>query len=173
MAVTVLVLVIAVLGAIGAPVYVFPHRDPVDRADAIFVLGGAGGETRYRYALELGERGLAPDVVMSNPGHYLDDTGLCAPRDRLPRVECFEPEPSTTRGEAQTLRRLAAERGWRTVMVVTFRPHIARASYILKRCFTGDLRMIESPQSISPFYWPYAYVYQTAGYIRAALQSGC
>ncbi|MBT0566276.1 YdcF family protein [Williamsia sp. CHRR-6] len=172
MALVVTLVLATVAGIVGHPVYVTPRTDELRRADAIFVLGGAGGETRYRYAVGLADQGLAPDLVMSNPKHFLDDTGLCRPRPGV-RVDCFQPDPSTTRGEAQKLRDLARQRGWRTVIVVTFRPHISRARYIVGRCFPGRIVMAQSPQRVSPFYWPYAYVYQTAGFIRAGLQSGC
>jgi hypothetical protein len=69
--------------------------------------------------------------------------------------------------------RLATEQGWRTVIVVTFRPHISRARYILEQCFDGQVIMIESTTDLSAGYWIWTYVYQTAGYIRAALQAGC
>ncbi|GAA1882399.1 YdcF family protein [Williamsia serinedens] len=169
----IVVAVISALAVAGLPVYVFPQIDGPRRADAIIVLGGAGGETRYRYGLELAQQGYASTVVMSNPEHYLDDTGLCA--ERLPsiRVECFAPDPSTTRGEAQHLRDIAEQRGWRSVVVVTFRPHISRARYIVERCFPGQIAMAVSPQKISWYYWPFAYVYQTAGFVRAWLQGGC
>ena len=39
--------------------------------------------------------------------------------------------------------------GWRTVIVVTFRPHISRARFILEHCFDGDLVMVASPAHIS------------------------
>ncbi|MGZ8177326.1 YdcF family protein [Williamsia sp. SKLECPSW1] len=165
--------VIVALAVAGLPVYVYPQVDGPRHADAIVVLGGAGGETRYRYGLELAQQGYASTVLMSNPEHFLDDTGLCAARLPGVRVECFAPDPSTTRGEAQHLRTVAQQRGWRSVVVVTFRPHISRARYIVERCFTGRISMAESPQSISWYYWPFAYVYQTAGYVRAWLQSGC
>jgi hypothetical protein len=58
----------------------------------------------------------------------------------------------------------------RTVIVVTFRPHISRARFILKQYFDGDLIMVESPAHLSIAQWAFQYVYQTAGYVRAVLQ---
>jgi uncharacterized SAM-binding protein YcdF (DUF218 family) len=71
------------------------------------------------------------------------------------------------------LHRLASQYGWRTVIVVTFRPHISRARYILEHCFDGDLIMVESPSDLSVPRWAFEYAYQTAGYVRAVLQPGC
>jgi uncharacterized SAM-binding protein YcdF (DUF218 family) len=155
-------------------VYVTPQIDSLRRADAIFVLGGNGYE-RYPYAIELALQGLAPQVVVSNPAGFHDIwlTDLCA-HQRYPfTVTCFEPEPATTKGEARELSKLATQEGWRTVIVVTFRPHISRARYILERCFDGELVMTESPSDLSVGYWMWAYAYQTLGYLRAAAEPGC
>jgi hypothetical protein len=70
------------------------------------------------------------------------------PRPRLD-LHCFVPDPPTTKGEGRELRRLASQYGWRTVIVVTFRPHISRARFILEHCFDGDLVMVASPERIS------------------------
>lgn len=88
-------------------------------------------------------------------------------------VECFDPTPRTTLGEARELRRLATERHWRTVIVVTYTPHISRARYIMGSCFDGDLVMVEVPVRLSAAYWAWMYVYQTAGYVKAWLGPGC
>ena len=84
-------------------------------------------------------------------------------RHRTPSSDlyCFVPDPPTTKGEGRELRRLAARDGWRTVIVVTFRPHISRARFILERCFDGDLIMVASPGRISLPRWASEYVYQT------------
>jgi uncharacterized SAM-binding protein YcdF (DUF218 family) len=173
MVVSVLLFVAAVTTA-GLPVYVGPQIDSLRRADAIFVLGGNGYE-RYPYALELALQGLAPRVVMSNPAGDRDIwlTDLCEQQRYKFRVSCFEPEPATTVGEARELRRLAIEQGWRTVIVVTFRPHVSRARYILQQCFEGQLIMTEATPELSLEYWMWSYLYQTGGYVRAALQPAC
>lgn len=165
---------IVVVIATGFPIYVAPQIDPLRRADAILVLGGPVYE-RYPYALELALQGLAPRVVVSNPagGHDIWLTDLCERPRYTFTVSCFIPDPATTRGEARELRRLATEQGWRTVIVVTFRPHISRARYTLEQCFDGELIMAESPAELSLTYWMWSYLYQTAGYVRSALQPGC
>ncbi|MCD2098998.1 YdcF family protein [Rhodococcus rhodochrous] len=175
----VLVLVACAFIAAGFPVYVAPQIEienlsPYRRADAIFVLGGAIYE-RYPYALELALEGFAPEVVVSNPNGAKDVwlTDLCDhPRYEFP-VTCFEPDPPTTRGEAMELRRLAEQRGWDSVIVVTFVPHVSRARFILDRCFDGELIMAASPADIALSYWAWAYAYQTAGYMRAFSHTGC
>ena len=167
-----LLLIAAVIG--GLPVYVRPQIDRLRHADAILILGGEG-KSRYLVGLDLGLKGWAPNLVVSNPPEAKDVWGrdfCAAPPPRLD-VHCFVPDPSTTKGEGRELRRLASQYGWRTVIVVTFRPHISRARFILEHCFDGDLVMVASPAHISVPRWAFEYVYQTSGYLRAALQPGC
>jgi len=155
--------------AAGLPVYVRPQIDPLRRADAIFVLGGVAPD-RYPFGIALGEQGWAPIVVLSVDRWR---TWYCAtPHPRFD-LRCFIPDPATTNGEAQELHRLAANYGWRTVIVVTFRPHISRARFILERCFDGNLVMVESPEHLSVLNWAFQYVYQTAGYAREVLEPAC
>lgn len=165
-------LVVTVIG--GVPAYVRPQVDPLRRADAIFVLGGPGYE-RYPYGLELRTQNWAPMVVVSNPNGPKDRwlTQYCATPPPLLNLHCFIPDPPTTKGEARELWRLATTYGWRTVIVVTFRPHISRARFILERCFDGDLVMVASPSHLSLAQWGYQYLYQSAGYVRAAFELNC
>jgi uncharacterized SAM-binding protein YcdF (DUF218 family) len=53
------------------------------------------------------------------------------PRALLP------PTPFSTRGEAEGFARLAAARGWASVLVVSSRYHVARARILFERCFAG------------------------------------
>ncbi len=167
-----MLLIAALVG--GLPVYVRPQTNPLRDADAILILGGPGWE-RYPFGIELGAKGWAPTVVISNPDGDKDPwlTKTCAAPPSGLTLHCFAPEPATTLGEGRELRRLAAIHGWRTVIVVTFRPHISRARYILEQCFDGDLVMVASPAHLSLSTWVFQYVYQTAGYVRAGLQPGC
>jgi hypothetical protein len=173
LAASVWVLVIAaVIG--GLPVYVRPQIDPLRHADAILVLGGPY-YTRYRYGLDLRSEGWAPTVVVSNPNGPDDPfmTDFCArPHPELD-LHCLVPDPPTTKGEARELRRLASQYGWRTVIVVTYRPHISRARFILKQCFDGDLVMVATPDHILIGRWAFEYIHQTGGYLKAALQPDC
>jgi uncharacterized SAM-binding protein YcdF (DUF218 family) len=163
--------VLSLLIAAGIPVYARPQTDALRKADAIYVLGGYG--PRGLFGIELAKEGWAPTVVFS--GGFTDSWFWH--RCWLPRppvnLMCSTPRPSTTAGEAHDLRLLAAKYGWRRVIVVTFRPHISRARYILERCFDGELIMVESPAKISIARWAYEYVYQTAGYLKALVNNEC
>ncbi|AWT56764.1 YdcF family protein [Mycolicibacterium smegmatis] len=166
--------VLAVVFFGGLPIYVVPQVDIPRPADAILILGGPDYR-RYGFGLELGAKGWAPTVVVSNP-HGPDDpwlTRYCATPHPDFTLMCFTPDPPTTKGEGRELRRLAAEHGWQTVIVVTIRPHISRARFILEQCFDGELVMVALPVEPSLFEWVFHYGYQTAGYAKAVLQPGC
>lgn len=169
---TCLLLTAAVIA--GLPVYARPQIEPPRPADAIFILGGAD-YSRYPFGMDLGAQGWARNVVISNP-HGTNDpwlTDFCGTARPDFKLYCFQPDPPTTKGEGRELRRLAAQHGWRTIIVVTFRPHISRARYVLERCFDGELVMVPSPAHMSAPKWVFEYGYQTAGYLRAVLQPGC
>ncbi len=167
-----LMLIAAVVA--GLPVYVRPQVDRLRRADAILILGGPDYR-RYTFGLDLGAQGWAPNVVVSNPKGADDPrlTRFCATPQAGFELRCFAPDPPTTKGEGRELRRLASQYGWRTVIVVTLRPHVSRARFILEQCFDGELVMVAIPVQASVFEWAFHYVYQTAGYARAMLQPGC
>lgn len=166
-------IVVVIAAAAGYPVYVRPQIDPIRKADAVFILGGPG-YGRYPLGLELGTQGWAPTVVVSNPNGPRDPwlTEQCAHPQTFQLI-CFVPEPPTTKGEGRELRQLAAEHGWRRVIVVTFRPHISRARSVLRRCFDGELIMVEPADRLSTERWVLEYIYQTLGYMRATLDRGC
>lgn len=167
--------VLAGLSAAGVPVYVHPQIDPLRQADAVLVIGGYGWG-RYPTGIDLVKHGWAPTLALSAPNGSADPWlyKYChTPNDDRFELICFSPDPSTTRGEGRELKRLAVEQNWQTVIVVTFRPHISRARFILARCFHGDLVMVENPVDIPAYRWVYEFVYQTAGYIRALLEPSC
>jgi uncharacterized SAM-binding protein YcdF (DUF218 family) len=165
---------VIVSAIVGLPVYVRPQTDALRHADAIIILGGEY-EARYPFGIALASEGWASTVVVSNPNGKADRwlTNRCANPPSGITLQCFVPDPSTTKGEGRELRRLASQNGWKTIIVVTFGPQISRARYILQQCFDGALVMVASPADISVPRWAFQYVYQTAGFVRAVLQPGC
>ncbi|WP_084495662.1 YdcF family protein [Nocardia shimofusensis] len=164
---------ITALALAGIPVFVHPQLDPLRPADAIVVLGGTPYE-RFDIGVDLARAGLAPELVIAA------STGLDDPlmdrycRGEYPfRVQCFEPRPWTTQGEAQEIRRRAESGGWRHIIVVTFTPHISRARYIIGKCFDGELTMVASPAPTGLAYQGWMYLRQSAGYLRAFTETGC
>lgn len=154
-------------------------------ADAVFVLGPSD-TTRVAQAQRLMDEGLAPTVVYATP-QGPDALGALATTEQIDQphcqeqhdyeVICFEPDPSTTQGEAIRMRDLAAQRGWDDIIVVTMRPHVARAQLIVGRCYTGRTQW--SPIDYVDSYWRHpvstlrTYMYQSAGFLKAWVTPGC
>ncbi|MBE7191255.1 MAG: YdcF family protein [Gordonia polyisoprenivorans] len=163
-----------VLALAGLPLYVYPATagEP-HKADAIVVLGGLQDGREY-YALALAQQGFARTVFVSNP-YKKPSAYIRSVCDKPHGVEviCFYPSPRTTRGEARSVRAEALRRGWKSILVVTNTPHVVRAGYIVGRCFPGQITMLDFRTHLSVPYWAWMYVYQTAGFVRAALQGGC
>lgn len=171
----------AVFAGVGYQLFYREHQDDLRRADAIVVLGG-DHDGREQYGVALARAGIAHTVVFSNP--YLDDSPndksgyylrqLCNSGSRGIEVICFTPEPSTTRGEAMYVAHLAKQRGWRSVVVISWRYHLVRARYIFAQCFSGDVIMRSVPRDYdqSPSAWGMQFAYQDAGLVKAAIL-GC
>lgn len=183
-------LLVVIIAIAGIPVYVNPRTDPLRKADAIIILGGHG--YRKGYGFFLYQQGWAPNVVIANStsGPQLSPDAMWIDKwcksttwgsDVLPEPEpwptstkfCPNADPPTTLGEARALRSLAAEHGWHSVIVVTFRPHIARARMIFERCFEGDVIMEASPVSMTLTDWVYEYVNQTIGLVKTLVDKSC
>ncbi|MGW0036457.1 YdcF family protein [Gordonia sp. NPDC003376] len=184
-ALIVVVTVLVVTGAfygLGFQLFYRDHSDPLRHADAIVVLGGEH-DGREDYGLRLAREGYANTVVISNP--YLNEHYNTAASGRLMQrvcssgtdtieVICFAPDPSTTRGEAMKVQQLARQRGWTTVIVISWRYHLVRARYIFGQCFGGNVIMRAVPRSYpaSPKYWSYQFAYQYGG-LAKAVTLGC
>jgi uncharacterized SAM-binding protein YcdF (DUF218 family) len=116
-------------------------------ADVVVMLSGS--KRRLPAALALIRRGVAPVLALSSvqrTKHWAEAERLCRTHryDRA-RVVCFDAEPFSTRGEARTVTRLAQERGWHSIVVVTSRFHITRAHMLFRRCWHGPLSMAGAP----------------------------
>jgi len=152
------------------PVYVRPRVDVPARADAILVLGGAH-DGREELGLRLAREGYAPRVLFSDPYQVSPLMNRICHGGYSFAVECFNPSPPTTLGEGRELAARARAGDWRRVLVVTFTPHISRARHILGKCWGGDILMLDARPHISLERWAYNYVYQSAGYVKAAFES--
>jgi uncharacterized SAM-binding protein YcdF (DUF218 family) len=146
-----LVLVMASLPFLGL---LFVAEDPLERADAIFVLAGSRA-SRWLEARDLVKEGYAPVVLVSDglredaeqlaieQGAHLPSAGDVA-RDGLTalgvpasQVVVLPGRPDNTADEAAALRGVAIERGWKKVIVVTTKLHTRRAGYAMRRAVSG------------------------------------
>jgi uncharacterized SAM-binding protein YcdF (DUF218 family) len=125
-------------------------EDNLEHADALIVLSDDNYYAdRAARAAELYRQGMAPLVVASgrllrpNAGiaelmeHDLIERGV--PKDKILKMPHHA---DNTREEAQALARLAGERKWRKVIVVTSNYHTRRARYIFERIFPSDVGMM-------------------------------
>jgi uncharacterized SAM-binding protein YcdF (DUF218 family) len=123
-----------------AVLFLWPTEDSPQRADAVVVLSGSRAY-RLPRALELMRAGVARTLVISNgrdPG-WRQARRLCTEGDSQFRVVCFTPKPDSTQGEAEGVARIAAQRDWRSLVVVTSRFHVTRARMLFERCFDGNV----------------------------------
>ena len=128
------VVVLAAWVGVAVRFVLWPAQDSARHADAVVVL--AGDHLRLGKALELMTRRVAPALVISDglaPG-WRDANRLCRGGGNRFRVLCFRPDPYSTRGEARAVARMAAARGWRSVVVVTSTYHVTRARLLFDRC---------------------------------------
>ncbi len=176
--ITVVVLVAGV-GLYGSLVLMRTPNDRVKKADAVVVLGGEH-DGREAYGVKLAEKLGAGTVVLSNPYRAGDKVmrKLCDTVQGDVEVICERPIPSTTRGEAIFTDRLATERQWRRVVVVSWRYHLIRARLIFDQCAAASgasLAFVAVPrrylQTVAQF--SYIFAYQVGGTLKALIQGEC
>ncbi len=126
--------ILGVLGAAVLAVFVLPRDDrvPAD-ADAVVVLGGAGGE-RTELGIEIADELDVPLVLSSNAAFFGQRQGRACGDETI----CFEPDPENTAGEAANVAEMAAEQGWDHVVVATSRFHTSRSRLLFNQCLGGD-----------------------------------
>jgi uncharacterized SAM-binding protein YcdF (DUF218 family) len=163
-------LALAALGVATARLFVWPPHGMPARVDAIVMLNGPGN--RLDTALKLAWEGRAPVVVVSQSSPFWGHGSICAPKIPGVRVICFDPDPATTRGEAEFAARLAKRYRWRSIALVTTAPQDTRARLRMRRCFAGHVYVVNAP--LTTYQWPAEVVYEWAATLKALfLQPGC
>src|SRR5438270_5572142 len=118
-----------------------PTVDLPRSADAIVSLDG-DRPRRLRRAVELAAQGVAPTLVVVRGEAVAPE--LLTARGLPFEVLSVVPEPSTTRGEARAVARLASERDWRRILVVTSSYHIPRARLIFRRSLVCEPALVSA-----------------------------
>jgi uncharacterized SAM-binding protein YcdF (DUF218 family) len=127
-----------------------PEIDVPSRADAVITLSGDRGE-RLPRALGLVRAGVAPTLVIDGLPDLEEAKQLCRSSPDF-EVICLHPTPDNTRSEAEAVGRLARDRGWTRVVVVTDKVHVARARLLFDRCVEGAVAVVAAPtpRSLQP-----------------------
>ena len=142
---------VVVLGSVGLLLTLVWFINPSTReietvqpADAVVLF--AGVEDRLDTAVELMERGAAPNLVIPN-GETVDGAeDLCESASYT--VFCPDTRTIDTVGEAETIGLLAREQGWSNVIAVTSTYHVHRATSLLGRCFDGGIVAVTPDQGL-------------------------
>ena len=144
---------------------VVPEHLPA-RADAIVVLGGGGTHgARELEAAELYKAGLAPLVVTTGgpvagerEATYAEWSIQRLERRGVPRAAVLATFfGESTRTDALGARRLAEERGWRHIVVVTDDWHSRRARLVFDQVFDGSAVAYHFSPAHGPRYDPQAW----------------
>jgi hypothetical protein len=123
----------------------------------------AGPGNRLPVALELAREHRAPVLVVSRGWEGYG--GPCPSPVPGVKLICFDPDPGTTRGEAEALGRMAKQFHWNSVVLVTTRTQDTRARVIAERCFSGSTYVVTAPLSLSS--WPYQIAYGWGALFKA------
>ncbi|MET4135493.1 YdcF family protein [Pseudarthrobacter sp. PvP090] len=158
-------------------IQLFVNVDPLSahRTDAVIMLGGAAAErlpAAQRIQHDLG----VPVLVLSTTdtfGNRAAD-GICSSA-AFPNASliCFRPSELDTRGEAQSISRLVAINGWKSITVVTSSYHVTRAGRLINQCTTADVQMVASHPQLSWGQWLRRFVVETGGLVDASLRPEC
>ncbi|MDQ3980553.1 MAG: YdcF family protein [Actinomycetota bacterium] len=120
--------------------FVWPSVSHPSSADAVVVLSGDHGE-RLPRGLELMRAGIAPTLVLDGTPDSPEVERHCS-EPRPFEVVCLRPAVDNTRQEARIAARLAAERQWKSLVVVTSTQHVTRARIHFERCLKGSVHMV-------------------------------
>jgi len=108
-----LVAVVVAFGVVTARLFVWPAQGMPARVSAIVMLAGPGN--RLPVALQLAREHRAPVLVVSRG--WQGYGGPCPAAIAGVKLICFDPDPGTTRGEAEFVGRLAKQDRWDSLVL--------------------------------------------------------
>jgi uncharacterized SAM-binding protein YcdF (DUF218 family) len=159
-------------------------QDRIEPADAIVVIGDDNFHAdRAAEAAALFRAGWAPQIVASGRvlRPYVSIADFMA-RDLEARgvppsaIVPFSHKAADTREEAEVLRVLVSQKGWRRILLVTSNYHTRRARYIFRKVVPGSVSLEVAAASDSEFepatWWESqpgrkAFFLETVGYLVA------
>ena len=153
--------------------FVAPPVEDIDTAgpaDAVVVF--VGDPDRIRTAVELVQRGAAENLVIPNGRTGETETPVCDTSEF--NVFCPETERVDTEGEARAIGQLAEEQGWSSLIAVTSRYHVHRATYQLATCHDGPIAAVAAETDLGRREWLDKIAHEWAGTLAAmTIQRGC
>jgi len=114
--------------------------DPITSVDAVVVLSGGGGD-RLALAIDMHERGLAPNLVITDTSRQANRLLIQeAEAGGFPEDEIYvtDIQVGSTVEEAQAVRSFAQDQGWESLMIVTDPFHSFRTRFIFRRELRGS-----------------------------------
>lgn len=150
---------------------------PLERADAILVLGGSSVYLeRTQKAALVYKQGVAPKILLTDDGGRagwsrreqrnplfveLAEQSLIAQGVPAENIEILKPRGSGTIYEAQFLRDKIKETDWKSILIVTSAYHTRRSLWTFERVFAEsdlptEIGIVAAPtgqQTPPPFYW--------------------
>jgi hypothetical protein len=148
-----------------ARLFIFPAVGMPAHVDAIVMMNGPDGGSRFRTAVNLAFQDRAKYLVISRGNSYYGQGDFCAPPVPKVKVICFDPSPPTTQGEAEYAGRLARQYHWHSIALVAITPQDSRARLRMKRCFSGQVYVMTAP--IPWHMWPYQLAYEWGATVKA------
>jgi uncharacterized SAM-binding protein YcdF (DUF218 family) len=138
---TAVALVVGILlVAVSTLPFLRARTDAPARADAVVLLSGDHGERRP-LAVEMLNKGVADTLILVGTTDGAVEGDLCSNPQPF-EVICIRLDPDSTRAEARAVGKLAEQRGWRDIVVVTSTYHATRAQMIFRRCIDGSVTTI-------------------------------
>ena len=87
-------------------------------------------------------------------------------------IECFTPDVETTEGEAAAATHIVRERGWDSLLSVTYWGHVSRVRICSEQCLDCQVYVTDAPKRTS-ISRRYALTHETGGYVKAFPKPAC
>jgi len=167
-AIAIAVVVLLTASLVGAGRLV-TQEDPLQKADAIYVLGGSWVE-RWLEAADLYGEGFAPQIVISRgtveggerelarrgiavAGPAESGRRIMIDALKIPStaVEVLPTDVDNTAQEAEAIRGVIADRHWQRVIVITDRASTRRAGYAMRRVLGPSVDVVMRAPRLDQF----------------------
>lgn len=154
------VLLFMAVGLILSAGRLVTREDPLEHADAIYVLGGTWS-LRWLEAADLMREGHSSTIVLSPTMRDLGEEALMSRGTPIPRpvdvqrqlmieharipaaaIQIVPGEVDNTAQEADAIRPLVTANHWRSLIVITDRSTTRRGGYAMRRALGADVRVI-------------------------------